>query len=193
MKKDRNEFMKYIKLFESWKDSYLSEGMDDFIKSQIALLGKPSADIKSIERELNDFVGDSADISIERKSTDYVSIDNKKVEQKVKDSEGVDSVVILKVKPKNQKIDHTFLIPSGIDSDIEKDGADEVVDTYGNVQWDKDAYFYEFDDKPIYSTKDSSFDINIGGIFYMLNDLSSGSEIDIKDALAAKVLYKHTF
>lgn len=185
--------MKHIKLFENWKNSELNEGLNEFIKSQIALLGKPSTNVKTIEKELNDFVGDSADISIEKKSIDQVSLDNKKIEQKIKDAESVDSVVILKVKPKNQEIKHTFLIPNGDETEIEMEGADEIVNPYDDVQWDKEAYFYEFDNKPIYSTKDSSFDINVGGIFYMLNDLSNGEEIDIKDALAAKVIFKHNF
>lgn len=172
-KKRKNK--KRVKLFVEWNAEYeLNETLETFMKEQMALLGTPQEDIQKFEQELKKTLGDNAEVSVEKKPIEEVSLDNKKVEQELKKDPPAESVVILKVKEPNSSLPHTFVIP-------EKKTTKPKLNPTGNIAL-----------PTIYVTKDDAVDINIGGLRNALNSVAKGKDFDI-DRLTAKVSIKHSF
>jgi hypothetical protein len=166
--------MKFIKLFEEWKEceNDLNEAIPSKLMQDIALFGKGETETKKIEDEINKNLGDNAEVTIENKPISELSINNKKVENELKKDKSVDSVMLIKVKSSDSSIPSTFVIPQ----------------KKNNITFDKSGTASL---PTIFIGKNDAININVGGLRTILNDVAKGKDFDI-DRATAKISLKHT-
>ena len=161
--------MKYIKLFEEWS-SELNEAVPTNILAQLAYLSSDS-DIKNVEQELQRSIGNKAEITVEKKPVDSLSLDDKKIEDKVKSDLDADikSVVVLNIKKEGNPLPITFVIPQEKE-EVKLDGSIEL--------------------PTLLLGKEDTLDININGLEYVLNGIANDEE-DILSGFSPEISLKY--
>lgn len=162
--------MKHIKLFEEWSTE-LNEAMPSNILAQLAYLSSDS-DIKNLEHEIQQSIGNNAEITVEKKPIDSLTFDDKQMEDKVKsglDSD-VQSVVILNVKRDGNTTPSTFVIPQRKEK-LKLDGSIKL--------------------PTLLLGQNDTLDININGLKSVLNDIAKDKE-DVLSRFSPKLTLKHT-
>ena len=162
--------MKHIKLFEEWSTE-LNEAMPSNILAQLAYLSSDS-DIKNLEHEIQQSIGNNAEITVEKKPIDSLTFDDKQMEDKVKsglDSD-VQSVVILNVKRDDNSLPSTFVIPQRKEK-LKLDGSIKL--------------------PTLLLGQNDTLDININGLKSVLNDIAKDKE-DVLSRFSPKITLKHT-
>lgn len=162
--------MKHIKLFEEWSTE-LNEAMPSNILAQLAYLSSDS-DIKNLEHEIQQSIGNNAEITVEKKPIDSLTFDDKQMEDKVKsglDSD-VQSVVILNVKRDGNTTPSTFVIPQRKEK-LKLDGSIKL--------------------PTLLLGQNDTLDININGLKSVLNDIAKDKE-DVLSRFSPKITLKHT-
>lgn len=161
--------MKHIKLFEEWS-SELNEAVPTNILAQLAYLSSDS-DVKNVEQELQQSIGNNAEITVEKKPVDSLSLDDKQIEDKVKSDLDADikSVVVLNIKKEGNPLPSTFVIPQ----------KKEKVKLDGSIKL-----------PTLLLGKDDTLDININGLKSVLNDIAKDKE-DVLSRFSPKISLKH--
>ena len=161
--------MKHIKLFEEWS-SELNEAVPTNILAQLAYLSSDS-DVKNVEQELQQSIGNNAEITVEKKPVDSLSLDDKQIEDKVKSDLDADikSVVVLNIKKEGNPLPSTFVIPQ----------KKEKVKLDGSIKL-----------PTLLLGKDDTLDININGLKSVLNDIAKDKE-DVLSRFSSKISLKH--
>lgn len=162
--------MKHIKLFEEWSNE-VNEAIPSNILAQLSYLSSDS-DIKNLEQEIQQSIGNNAEITIEKKPVNSMSLDDKSMEDKVKGNlePGIQSVVLLNVKKDGNTTPSTFVIPQRKEK-LKLDGSIKL--------------------PTLLLGQNDTLDININGLKSVLNDIAKDKE-DVLSRFSPKLTLKHT-